>query len=120
MQRTRSSGLTVIEIDVALDTPDAAAADRLSALNQYELATRRRRLQYIGSTSGFVELLTELAAHSNGVRLFPMVIDQDLPALARYVLPALLRTGVAHRPVPGSSLRGHLGLDRPANRYAKV
>jgi alkanesulfonate monooxygenase SsuD/methylene tetrahydromethanopterin reductase-like flavin-dependent oxidoreductase (luciferase family) len=117
---TRSSGRTVIEIDVTLDTGDATAADRLSALNQHELAIRRRHLQYIGSTSGFVELLTELAAHSDGVRLFPTVIDEDLPALARYVLPALLRTGVAHRPVPGSSLRGHLGLDRPANRYAKV
>ena len=46
--------------------------------------------------------------------------DQDLPALARYVLPALFKSGVAHRPVPGSSLRDNLGLTRPINRYAKV
>ncbi|MDT5107369.1 MAG: hypothetical protein QOI25_4882, partial [Mycobacterium sp.] len=29
-------------------------------------------------------------------------------------------SGVAHRPVPGSSLRGNLGLARPVNRYAKA
>ena len=52
--------------------------------------------------------------------MFPTVIDEDLPALARYVLPALFKSGVAHRPVPGSSLRSNLGLARPVNRYAKV
>jgi hypothetical protein len=67
-----------------------------------------------------VELLTDLAVHTDGVRLFPTVIDEDLPALARYVLPALFKSGVAHRPVPGSSLRENLGLTRPINRYAKV
>jgi hypothetical protein len=67
-----------------------------------------------------VDLLTDLAVHADGVRLFPTVIDEDLPALARYALPALLKSGVAHRPVPGSSLRTNLGLARPANRYAKV
>ena len=67
-----------------------------------------------------VELLTELAAHTDGVRLLPTVIDEDLPVLARYVLPALFTSGVAHRPVPGSTLRGNLGLTRPANRYAKA
>jgi hypothetical protein len=67
-----------------------------------------------------VDLLTDLAVHADGVRLFPAVIDEDLPPLARYVLPALFTSGVAHRPVPGSSLRGNLGLPRPANRYAKV
>ena len=117
---TRSRGLTAIEIDVTLDIPAATAAERLTALNQDEPATTSRRLQYAGSTAGFVRLLTELAAHADGVRLFPTVIDEDLPALARYVLPVLFKSGTAHRPVPGSSLRDNLGLARPANRYAKV
>jgi alkanesulfonate monooxygenase SsuD/methylene tetrahydromethanopterin reductase-like flavin-dependent oxidoreductase (luciferase family) len=116
----RSRGLTFIEIDVTLDTPNASGADRLAALNRHEKARESSRLEYIGTTSEFVELLTELAAHTDGVRLFPTVIDEDLPALARYVLPALFKSGVAHRPVPGSSLRDNLGLLRPANRYAKV
>jgi alkanesulfonate monooxygenase SsuD/methylene tetrahydromethanopterin reductase-like flavin-dependent oxidoreductase (luciferase family) len=117
---TRSNGLTVIEIDVTLDTSDAAAADRLATLNQHQRAAQHQRLQYVGATSGFVELLTDLAPHTDGVRLFPTVIDEDLPVLARFVLPALFKSGLAHRPVPGSSLRGNLGLARPVNRYAKV
>jgi alkanesulfonate monooxygenase SsuD/methylene tetrahydromethanopterin reductase-like flavin-dependent oxidoreductase (luciferase family) len=116
----RSSGLAFIEIDVTLDTPDAAAADRVAALNRHESAAPSPRLEYIGTTSGLVDLLTDLAVHADGVRLFPAVIDDDLPPLARHVLPALFKSGLAHRPVPGSSLRGNLGLPRPANRYAKV
>jgi alkanesulfonate monooxygenase SsuD/methylene tetrahydromethanopterin reductase-like flavin-dependent oxidoreductase (luciferase family) len=116
----RSSGLTFIEIAVTLDTPQASAADRLAALNRHEQAAVRPRLEYTGSPTGFVELLTDLAGHADGVRLFPTVIDEDLPVLGRYVLPALFASGVAHRPVPGSSLRANLGLARPANRYARV
>jgi alkanesulfonate monooxygenase SsuD/methylene tetrahydromethanopterin reductase-like flavin-dependent oxidoreductase (luciferase family) len=116
----RSSGLRFIEVDVTLDTPHAAAAGRLAALNQHESAAPSPRLEYIGTTRGLVDLLTDLALHADGVRLFPTVIDEDLPALARYVLPALFKSGVAQRPVPGCSLRANLGLARPANRYAKV
>jgi alkanesulfonate monooxygenase SsuD/methylene tetrahydromethanopterin reductase-like flavin-dependent oxidoreductase (luciferase family) len=115
-----SRGLAFIEIDVTLDTPQAAASERLAALNRYEHAAASPRLEYVGTTEGLEELLTELAVHADGIRLFPTVIDEDLLALARYVLPALFTSGVAHRPVPGSSLRGNLGLSRPVNRYAKV
>ncbi|MCW2650991.1 MAG: nitrilotriacetate monooxygenase, component [Mycobacterium sp.] len=117
---SRRRGLTFVEIDVTLDTPHASAADRLAVLNRHEPAAHSPRLEYTGTTIGFVGLLTELASHADGVRLFPTVIDEDLPALARYVLPALFKSGVAHRPVPGSSLRGNLGLARPTNRYSKA
>jgi len=116
----RSDGLTFVEIAVTLDTPGASATDRLAELNQHQPAPKSSRLEYAGPATGFVELLTELAAHADGVRLFPTVIDEDLPVLARHVLPALLKSGVAHRPVPGSSLRENLGLVRPANRYASA
>jgi alkanesulfonate monooxygenase SsuD/methylene tetrahydromethanopterin reductase-like flavin-dependent oxidoreductase (luciferase family) len=115
-----SDGLTFIEIAVTLDTPGTSATDRLAALNQNERTGQRPRLEYVGPATGFVELLTALTEHTDGVRLFPTVIDEDLPVLARYVLPALFKSGVAHRPVPGSSLRGNLGLARPANRHARV
>jgi hypothetical protein len=117
---SRSRGLTFVEIDVTLDTPEASAADRLAVLNRHRSAGPSSRIEYWGTASGFVDLLTDLAAHTDGVRLFPTVIDEDLPVLARYVLPALFKSGVAHRPVPGSSLRGNLGLVRPANRYGRV
>jgi alkanesulfonate monooxygenase SsuD/methylene tetrahydromethanopterin reductase-like flavin-dependent oxidoreductase (luciferase family) len=117
---SRSRGLTFVEIGVTLDTAHTSAAERLAALDEHDPTPENSRLEYLGPATGFVELLTELAAHTDGVRLFPTVIDEDLPVLARYVLPALFTSGVAHRPVPGSSLRGNLGLTRPANRYAKV
>ncbi|MGW4242206.1 LLM class flavin-dependent oxidoreductase [Nocardia sp. NPDC004722] len=77
------------------------------------------RLAFSGSAADLVVLLTGLAPVADGVRLHPADLDVDLPVLARYVMPALLRTGVAHRPVPGSTLRANLGLARPVNRYAK-
>jgi alkanesulfonate monooxygenase SsuD/methylene tetrahydromethanopterin reductase-like flavin-dependent oxidoreductase (luciferase family) len=116
----RSGGLTLIEIGVTLDTARASAVDRIAALNRHDQSTQPTRLEYTGTPTGFVEFLIGLADHADGVRLFPTVIDEDLPVLARYVLPALFKAGVAHRPVPGSSLRGNLGLARPVNRYSKV
>ncbi|MEV6559872.1 LLM class flavin-dependent oxidoreductase [Nocardia sp. NPDC051756] len=102
------------EIDVTLDTPGATAVERLGAAPSNSPA----RLAFSGSAAELVDLLTHLSTHLDGVRLHPAVIDEDLPVLAREVLPALLRTGIAHRPVPGSTLRANLGLGRPANRYA--
>jgi alkanesulfonate monooxygenase SsuD/methylene tetrahydromethanopterin reductase-like flavin-dependent oxidoreductase (luciferase family) len=116
----RSSGLTFIEIDVTLDTPDRTAIERLASLNRHAPAVPSGRLAYAGAAAGLVELLTSVAAHTDGVRLFPTVIDEDLAVLARNVLPALFISGAAHRPVPASSLRHNLGLGRPVNRYAKA
>ncbi len=109
-----------VEIDITLDSAGATAGERRAELDNQAPNPPGRRRQYTGPPQGLVELLIELSRGSDGVRLFPAVIDEDLPALARYVLPALFAAGVAHRPVPGSTLRGNLGLPRPANRYAKV
>jgi hypothetical protein len=89
------------------DLADALASGRETDLAGAELPAAE-----------LVALLTGLASHLDGVRLRPAVIDEDLPVLARLVLPALIRAGIAHRPVPGSTLRAELGLSRPANRYA--
>ncbi|MBL1075931.1 LLM class flavin-dependent oxidoreductase [Nocardia sp. 2] len=91
--RTAGFARALVDLDLALDTTSAAA--------------------------DLVAQLTELAEYADGVRLRLSNIDEGLPLLARYVLPALLRAGTAHRPVPGSTLRANLGLSRPVNRYAK-
>lgn len=117
--RAAGGALVFAEIEVVLDTPDATAAERLAALDADASAESTGRLRFSGSPRDLVALLTRLAQHADGVRLHPAVLDEDLPVLARAVVPALLRAGLAHRPVPGSTLRANLGLHRPSNRYAK-
>ncbi|MGV9865307.1 LLM class flavin-dependent oxidoreductase [Rhodococcus koreensis] len=101
--KDRGAALVFAELDVALGAATPAPSSG--------------RLSFAGEATGLVELLRAMDSHVDGVRLHPAVVDEDLPVLARYVIPALLRAGVAHRPVPGSTLRSTLGLDRPANRF---
>ncbi|MFF4397344.1 LLM class flavin-dependent oxidoreductase [Streptomyces sp. NPDC001480] len=106
------------EVEVALDTPSATAAERVADLERYAPWTDRGRLRHIGSAEQLVAWLTELSGTVDGVRLHPLVLDEDLPVLSRLVLPALVEQGLAARPLPGTSLRSTLGLQRPANRFA--
>jgi hypothetical protein len=106
--------LTFVEIEVALDTPTATAGTRLADLGPWP---ERDRLRYVGPAAGFVTLLSDLAGAVDGVRLHPLVLDEDLSVLSRLVVPALHKTRALARPVPGASLRTTLGLPRPVNRY---
>ncbi|GGF94155.1 putative FMNH2-utilizing oxygenase [Rhodococcoides trifolii] len=69
------------------------------------------------SAAALLDRLIALADEVDGVRLLPTDVDRDVRAIARYVLPPLFERGIAHRPVPGTSLRQSLGLTRPANRF---
>lgn len=106
--------LTFVEVDVALDTPDATAEQRLADLGPWP---DQDRLRHVGSAAGLVGLLGGLAGVVDGVRLHPLVLDEDLAVLSRLVVPALLQNRTVARPVPGASLRTTLGLARPANRF---
>ena len=110
----------VAEVEVALDTPDASAADRIADLDGYAAWPDRGRLRYAGSAGGLVELIGELAGFADGVRLHPLVLDEDLAVLSRRVLPALFTARTAVRPLPGATLRTSLDLPRPANRFASA
>lgn len=121
IDRARKSGApsVFVDLEVVLDTPSANAASRLADLDAADQAESTGRLRFSGPAESLVDLLTALSTRADGVRLHTAVLDTDLPVLARAVIPRLLRTGIAHRPVPGSTLRANLGLTRPANRYAK-
>ncbi|MEU7875305.1 LLM class flavin-dependent oxidoreductase [Dactylosporangium sp. NPDC049140] len=106
---------TFAEIEVALDTTTADGAERVAALDGFAPWPDRGRVRYTGSPEGLVRLLRELHARGevDGVRLHPLVLDEDLAVLSQYVIPALIKSGLARRPVPGVSLRQTLGLARP-------
>ncbi|WP_225812586.1 LLM class flavin-dependent oxidoreductase [Streptomyces spinosus] len=106
------------EVEVALDTPEATADERVADLERHAAWSDRGRLRHIGSAERLVGLLAELSRHVDGVRLHPLVLDEDLPVLSRLVLPALSGRRLVARPLPGTSLRSTLGLERPANRFA--
>ena len=65
-----------------------------------------------------MRLLAELAAHVDGVRLHPLVIDEDLAVLSKLVIPRLFVERISARPIAGHTLRATLGLERPANQFA--
>ncbi len=117
---TSGAPRTFAEIEVALDTPTATGAARVADLDQHAAWPDRDRLRYTGSPAGLVDLITDLAAFTDGVRLHPLVLDEDISVLSRLVLPALFRTRAGQRPLAGSSLRASLDLPRPANRFAST
>jgi len=108
---------TFAEVEVALDTPGQTAAERVADLGAHGTWTDRGRLRYIGAPAGLVALLGELAGVVDGVRLHPLVLDEDLGVLSRLVIPPLVVDRVVSRPLPGTMFRAVLGLPRPASRY---
>jgi alkanesulfonate monooxygenase SsuD/methylene tetrahydromethanopterin reductase-like flavin-dependent oxidoreductase (luciferase family) len=110
---------TFAEIEVALDTPTETAAARVTELAVHSPWPDRGRLRYVGDSAGLVVLLQELAGVVDGVRIHPLVLDEDLAVLSRLVVPALLIAGTAARPLPGVSLRATLGLPRPVSQFAE-
>ncbi|MEU1123470.1 LLM class flavin-dependent oxidoreductase [Streptomyces sp. NPDC005899] len=96
--------------------------------------TRRERLDalagqpYAGDAPVFTGTPSELADHLEqlrasgltGFRLRPAVIAHDLPAITRALVPELQHRGVFRHAYEADTLRGLLGLARPANRYAAV
>lgn len=113
----RTGAAVIAELDVVLDARGRSAADRLAELEAYT-PWRSGRARFVGSAAGLAARLTELLETVDGVRLHPAVLDVDLPELSHAVLPLLFRSGVLAAPSPAPTLRGLLGLARPASRYA--
>ncbi|MEU3619156.1 LLM class flavin-dependent oxidoreductase [Streptomyces sp. NPDC006872] len=103
------------------DDPAEAAArrDRLDALAGEEYRSDAR--VFAGSPAQLADLLQDFQASGlTGFRLRPAVAGHDLPAVTRGLVPELQRRGAFRRAYEADTLRGLLGLPRPANRYAAV
>ncbi|EXG81433.1 LLM class flavin-dependent oxidoreductase [Cryptosporangium arvum] len=114
------SGETVhvfADLVVFLDGRDRKARLDEQAGEEY----RSDALIFTGSPAELADLLLEWqAAGLSGFRLRPGVLPTDLEAITRGLVPELQQRGVFRRAYEADTLRGLLGLSRPANRYARA
>lgn len=105
----------IAELDVVLDARGQSAAERVAELDAHTPWTGTRA-RYTGGSQGLVDLLADILAVADGVRLHPAVLDVDLEELSRHVLPELRRLGALAPVGVDATFRDLLGLSRPANR----
>ncbi|MGW7385989.1 LLM class flavin-dependent oxidoreductase [Streptomyces sp. NPDC054794] len=101
------------------DDPAEAAArrERLDALAGHRYTSDARI--FTGTPAQLADLLQELQSSGlSGFRLRPAVAGHDLPAITQGLVPELQRRDAFRRAYEADTLRGLLGLSRPANRYA--
>jgi alkanesulfonate monooxygenase SsuD/methylene tetrahydromethanopterin reductase-like flavin-dependent oxidoreductase (luciferase family) len=101
------------------DTTEAAVArkERLDSMGEFPM--RSDAHVFTGTPSQLADLLLDWrGAGLAGYRLRPAAIPHDLEAITRKLVPELQRRGVFRREYEAATLRGLLGLTRPANRYA--
>ncbi|MFI7008239.1 LLM class flavin-dependent oxidoreductase [Streptomyces sp. NPDC050145] len=108
------------DIVVLLDETERAARDRLARLDAAAGAPYTSDAPvFTGTPAQLADRLEELrVAGLSGFRLRPAVLGHDLPAISRGLVPELQHRGVFRRAYEADTLRGLLGLARPANRYA--
>lgn len=108
------------DLVVFLDDEQATAAarkERLDALDGGALTSDTRI--FAGTAAQLADLLEEFAAEGlTGFRLRPAVLGHDLPRITADLVPELQRRGRFRTAYEADTLRGLLGLARPANRYA--
>jgi alkanesulfonate monooxygenase SsuD/methylene tetrahydromethanopterin reductase-like flavin-dependent oxidoreductase (luciferase family) len=93
----------------------ADAVDRKTRLGPFDSDA----VVFAGTAAELADLLeTWQAAGLSGFRLRPGTIPGDLPAITRELVPELQRRGLFRTAYEAGTLRGLLGLARPANRYA--
>lgn len=105
------------DLTVVLDDDAAAARDRLARLDATDPYTDDARV-FAGSSAELADLLSEFRdAGLSGFRLRPAVLPDDLRHVTRGLVPELQRRGLFRTGYEASTLRGLLGLTRPADRY---
>ncbi|WP_329378835.1 LLM class flavin-dependent oxidoreductase [Streptomyces sp. NBC_01716] len=108
------------DLVVLLDDDQAAAEDRRARLDALagEPYTSDARI-FAGTSAQLADLIQEFSeAGLSGFRLRPAVAGHDLLAITRGLVPELQRRGAFRTAYEADTLRGLLGLPRPANRYA--
>ncbi|MDT7725201.1 MAG: hypothetical protein QOI21_1777 [Actinomycetota bacterium] len=107
------------ELVVFLGETAAAAADRKARLDERAGSDfTSDSAVFTGTPAALADLLIAWSdAGLSGFRLRPGSIPHDLTAITRGLVPELRSRGAFRHQYEASTLRGLLGLDRPANRY---
>jgi alkanesulfonate monooxygenase SsuD/methylene tetrahydromethanopterin reductase-like flavin-dependent oxidoreductase (luciferase family) len=108
------------DLVVFLDDSESAAVARKQRLDERAGAEYRSdALIYAGPAAGLADLLADWqAAGLSGFRLRPGALPHDLTYICEHLVPELQRRGLFRAGYEAGTLRGLLGLGRPANRYA--
>jgi len=108
------------EFVVFLDENPAEAIARKERLDEAAGAPYRSDAPvFAGSPGALADQLEAWAeAGLDGFRLRPGSVPHDLDAVTRQLVPQLQARGLFRREYEADTLRGLLGFERPANRYA--
>jgi alkanesulfonate monooxygenase SsuD/methylene tetrahydromethanopterin reductase-like flavin-dependent oxidoreductase (luciferase family) len=108
------------DLVVFLDETEAAATARRRRLDERAGTEYRSDAHiYTGTAAGLADLLQDWqAAGLSGFRLRPAALPQDLAQITERLVPELQRRDLFRAAYQADTLRGLLGLGRPANRYA--
>ncbi|GAA5156875.1 MULTISPECIES: LLM class flavin-dependent oxidoreductase [Amycolatopsis] len=109
--------LVFADLVVFLDETEQAARDRKARLDDVagEEYTSDAEI-FVGTPAQLADRLLDWGV--SRFRLRPGAVPHDLTAITRGLVPELQQRGVFRRSYEANTLRGLLGLDRPANRYA--
>ncbi len=110
------------DVVVFLDDDAGAAADRKARLDERAgEPLRSDALVFTGTPAELADLVLEWQeAGLSGARLRPGVLPHDLAQITGGLVPELQRRGAFRTAYEADTLRGLLGMGRPANRYAAV
>ena len=108
------------DLVVFLDESRGTAVARKQRLDERAGAEYRSEARiYAGPAAGLADLLQDWqTAGLSGFRLRPAALPYDLMQLTEHLVPELQRRGLFRARYEEGTLRGRLGLGRPANRYA--
>jgi alkanesulfonate monooxygenase SsuD/methylene tetrahydromethanopterin reductase-like flavin-dependent oxidoreductase (luciferase family) len=115
-EHVRVFGDLVVVLD---DDPDAAAERKARLDERAREPLRSDASVFVGTPTQLAELALDWhRAGLAGLRLRPAAHAVDLPRITRGLVPELQRRGAFRTGYEADTLRGLLGLPRPANRYA--
>ncbi|MDA0183041.1 LLM class flavin-dependent oxidoreductase [Solirubrobacter phytolaccae] len=97
-----------------------ARRERLTARQLLERVSGWHR-QFIGTPEQLADSIQEWFETGlvDGFNLMPDVLPSGLDAFVEHVVPILRDRGLFRREYTGTTLRDHLGLQRPVSRYAR-